>query len=116
MTGNGDGVNRRPLVYKKLHDTYSINDYDNTDVWAGNMLLLAGGHEFGTPLARLFLDTDDPEAVETVRVSAEIYIRGVTDTQALDDTEVDVTLWTHAVGGLSENDFILAAKIDAILA
>ncbi len=27
---------------------------------------------------------------------------------------VDVTLWTHAVGGLSQNDFILAAKIDAL--
>jgi 4a-hydroxytetrahydrobiopterin dehydratase len=27
--------------------------------------------------------------------------------------QVDVTLWTHAVGGLSENDFIVAAKIDA---
>ncbi len=27
---------------------------------------------------------------------------------------VDVTLWTHAIGGLSENDFILAAKIDRI--
>ena len=26
---------------------------------------------------------------------------------------VDVTLWTHAVGGLSENDFILAARLDA---
>ena len=26
-------------------------------------------------------------------------------------SEVDVTLWTHAVGGLSENDFILAAKM-----
>jgi 4a-hydroxytetrahydrobiopterin dehydratase len=26
--------------------------------------------------------------------------------------KVDVTLWTHSVGGLSENDFILAAKID----
>ena len=25
-----------------------------------------------------------------------------------------VELWTHAIGGLSENDFILAAKIDAI--
>lgn len=25
-----------------------------------------------------------------------------------------VTLWTHAVGGLSENDFIMAAKIDAL--
>ncbi|HBL31227.1 MAG TPA: 4a-hydroxytetrahydrobiopterin dehydratase [Acidobacteria bacterium] len=28
---------------------------------------------------------------------------------------VKVTLWTHAIGGLSENDFILAAKADAVL-
>ena len=27
---------------------------------------------------------------------------------------VDVILWTHAVGGLSENDFILAAKLDQL--
>lgn len=27
---------------------------------------------------------------------------------------VSVELWTHAIGGLSENDFILAAKIDAL--
>jgi 4a-hydroxytetrahydrobiopterin dehydratase len=27
---------------------------------------------------------------------------------------VSVTLWTHAAGGLTENDFILAAKIDAL--
>jgi 4a-hydroxytetrahydrobiopterin dehydratase len=26
--------------------------------------------------------------------------------------QVDVTIWTHAIGGLSENDFILAAVID----
>ena len=26
--------------------------------------------------------------------------------------KVKVTLWTHSVGGLSENDFILAAKAD----
>jgi 4a-hydroxytetrahydrobiopterin dehydratase len=25
---------------------------------------------------------------------------------------VKITLWTHAVGGLTENDFIVAAKID----
>jgi 4a-hydroxytetrahydrobiopterin dehydratase len=25
-----------------------------------------------------------------------------------------VTYWTHAIGGLSENDFILAAKIDQL--
>jgi 4a-hydroxytetrahydrobiopterin dehydratase len=28
--------------------------------------------------------------------------------------KVDFNLFTHAVGGLSENDFIMAAKIDAI--
>jgi 4a-hydroxytetrahydrobiopterin dehydratase len=27
---------------------------------------------------------------------------------------VAVELWTHAIGGLSENDFILAAKIDTL--
>jgi len=27
-------------------------------------------------------------------------------------SKVTIELWTHAVGGLSENDFILAAKID----
>lgn len=27
-----------------------------------------------------------------------------------------IEIWTHAIGGLSENDFILAAKIDELLA
>ena len=30
-------------------------------------------------------------------------------------SRIDVTLWTHAAGGLSENDFILASKLDAIV-
>jgi 4a-hydroxytetrahydrobiopterin dehydratase len=30
-------------------------------------------------------------------------------------SRVDVTLWTHAVRGLSENDFILASKLDVIV-
>ena len=28
--------------------------------------------------------------------------------------KVKITLYTHAISGLSENDFILAAKIDTI--
>jgi 4a-hydroxytetrahydrobiopterin dehydratase len=28
--------------------------------------------------------------------------------------ELGIELWTHAVGGLTESDFILAAKIDKI--
>jgi len=27
---------------------------------------------------------------------------------------LDITVWTHAVSGLSRNDFILAARIDAL--
>jgi 4a-hydroxytetrahydrobiopterin dehydratase len=27
---------------------------------------------------------------------------------------VDVTLWTHKIGGLSDNDFIVAAKLDTL--
>lgn len=29
--------------------------------------------------------------------------------------KVVIELWTHAIGGLSENDFILAAKIDKLV-
>lgn len=29
-------------------------------------------------------------------------------------SKVKIELWTHAIGGLSENDFILAAKIDQL--
>lgn len=28
--------------------------------------------------------------------------------------QITIELWTHAIGGLSENDFILAAKIDQL--
>jgi 4a-hydroxytetrahydrobiopterin dehydratase len=28
--------------------------------------------------------------------------------------DVAIEIWTHAIGGLSENDFILAAKIDQL--
>ncbi len=30
-------------------------------------------------------------------------------------SRVDVTLWTHAARGLTENDFILASRLDAIV-
>jgi len=29
--------------------------------------------------------------------------------------KIDFTIWTHAIGGLHENDFILAARINAII-
>jgi pterin-4a-carbinolamine dehydratase len=35
--------------------------------------------------------------------------------EELKEKHCDVTLWTHAARGLSENDFILASKLDAIV-
>ena len=29
--------------------------------------------------------------------------------------KVELTLWTHKIGGLHQNDFILAAKIDSLI-
>jgi 4a-hydroxytetrahydrobiopterin dehydratase len=29
--------------------------------------------------------------------------------------KVELTLWTHSIGGLHENDFVVAAKIDELL-
>ena len=34
---------------------------------------------------------------------------------AINYSKVEITLWTHFVNGLSENDFIMAVKIDNIL-
>ena len=31
-----------------------------------------------------------------------------------DWNKVDLSIWTHAIGGFSENDFVLAAKIDLL--
>ena len=36
------------------------------------------------------------------------------DLHLVDYRNVAIEIWTHALGGLSENDFILAAKIDQL--
>lgn len=36
------------------------------------------------------------------------------DIKLFEYKHVLISLWTHAIGGLSENDFILAAKIDTL--
>jgi len=38
------------------------------------------------------------------------------DVHLTDYRFVELVLWTHAIGGLSENDFVLARKIDALFA
>jgi 4a-hydroxytetrahydrobiopterin dehydratase len=64
-------------------------------------------------LQRRFTFGDFPSAIRFVDRMAEIAEdEGHHPLFAVDYDKVDVTLWTHAIGALSENDFILAAKLD----
>jgi len=69
----------------------------------------------GQRLLRKFVFRDFVEAMRFVNRMAEVAeAEGHHPDFTVHYREVTVTVWTHAVGGLSENDFILAAKIDAL--
>ena len=67
-------------------------------------------------IMKLFKFKDFKETIEFVNEVADIAEKE----QHHPDIEihynrVNIILWTHAIRGLSENDFILAAKIDQLL-
>ena len=70
----------------------------------------------GKKIKRDFSFADFKEAMTFVNKVADI---AETEAHHPDITisynKVVISLWTHAIGGLSENDFIMAAKIDAII-
>jgi len=83
-------------IKRKLHLDYSRNEYDNTQIWAGNMVVHHNGSVHTGHLARVFLDTSKPEPRPVVRIAVELYVRGVTDSRALGEAEVEALLWTDA--------------------
>lgn len=82
---------RKNLIRRKLHHTYCLREFDNTDVWAGNVCAIINGRRSRGHLSRIFVE---PGA--TFVVEAEMYIRGVTDIEALEDGDVEAALWTDA--------------------
>lgn len=66
-------------------------------------------------LRRVFTFKDFVQAMRLVNAIAHIAEEeGHHPDLAISYNSVTVELWTHAIDGLSENDFILAAKIDAL--
>jgi 4a-hydroxytetrahydrobiopterin dehydratase len=62
-----------------------------------------------------FIVTDFKEAIQLVNEVARIAEEeGHHPDIAIHYNKVLITLWTHAINGLSENDFILAAKIEKL--
>ena len=67
-------------------------------------------------LHRTFRFRDFKAAMQFINRMAEIAeVEGHHPDFAVHYNRVDVTVWTHAIDGLSENDFILAAKIDVLV-
>ena len=70
----------------------------------------------GTRLTRRFELADFAAAMGFVNRVAEVADeQGHHPDIAIHWNRVDLELWTHAIRGLHENDFILAAKIDRLL-
>jgi 4a-hydroxytetrahydrobiopterin dehydratase len=66
-------------------------------------------------LERIFTTRDFAEALSfTNRVGALAEAEGHHPAILTEWGRVTVTLWTHAIHGLHRNDFIMAAKIDAL--
>lgn len=73
--------------------------------------------EKGTRLARRFDFADFQGAMKFVNRVAELAEQeGHHPDIAIHWNKVELVLWTHKIGGLHENDFILAAKVDRLLA
>ena len=69
-----------------------------------------------TRLVRRFEFRDFVEAMKFVNRVADIAEReGHHPDITIHWNKVDLTLWTHKIGGLHENDFILAAKVSRLL-
>jgi 4a-hydroxytetrahydrobiopterin dehydratase len=70
----------------------------------------------GTRLVRRFEFRDFMAAMEFVNRVADLAEKeGHHPDFEIHWNKVELTLWTHKIGGLHENDFILAAKIDRLL-
>jgi 4a-hydroxytetrahydrobiopterin dehydratase len=66
-------------------------------------------------LVKSFVFDTFPAAIDFVRRMADLAEEeGHHPDFCVHYRKVEVSLWTHAIGGLSENDFVLAAKIDPL--
>ena len=74
-----------------------------------------GWEERGDKIRKTFQFPDFVRAMAFVNRVAEIaQAEGHHPDFCVQFGRVDMTIWTHAIGGLSLNDFVLAAKIDRV--
>lgn len=90
--GNEVITSRRNLIKWKLHEKYSLHEFDNSDVWSGNTVVLHGDLRLTGHIIRLFVGSEPI----SFQVEVELYIREITDSGPLDYNDVDAVVWTDA--------------------
>ena len=78
-----------PHLQRKLHDTYSPQRYDHTDVWVGNLRVTIGGRPYDSTLGRAGSDASD-----SAGVVGEGYVRDIDWRESAYD--LSACVWTDA--------------------
>ncbi len=93
-----------------------VPPFSPDQVEAARKELHADWRVVGNKIVRGFVFKDFKEAMVFVDRVAELAEgEGHHPDLHIHYNKVEVELWTHAIGGLSENDFIVAAKVDKLL-
>lgn len=89
---NDVNTSKRNLIKWKLHEKYSLHEFDNSDVWSGNTAVLLSGLRLTGHIIRLFVGHEPV----SFQVETELYIREITDSGPLEYGDVDAVVWTDA--------------------
>ncbi|MFC2172567.1 hypothetical protein ACFLU6_08050 [Acidobacteriota bacterium] len=81
---------KRQILFRKLHKAYRVKQFDNTDVWAGNLKVHYGDEERVGDLVRFI--HPGPGKKLTIRISAELFVKGVTNNGMTTD-DIDARVW-----------------------
>ena len=90
----------RAAFYEQLHCRYQRREFDNWQVWGGNLTIEIDGRVCEPPLARAYIEPGKTAAMAQVR--CELFVAAV-DLHQVRSEDVDARLWTDASG---TNDYV----------
>ena len=90
----------RAAFYEQLHCRYQRREFDNWQVWGGNLTIEIDGRVCEPPLARAYIEPGKTTAIAQVR--CELFVAAV-DPHQVRSEDVDARLWTDASG---TNDYV----------
>ena len=90
----------RAAFYEQLHCRYQRREFDNWQVWGGNLTIEIDGRVCKPPLARAYIEPGKTAAIAQVR--CELFVAAV-DPREVQPGDVDARLWTDVDG---TNDYV----------